>query len=76
MRDCSDGCGAQVGHWGQECLPVAPWDPPGLPPRTKADRCARHRKLCAYRDDDPTRCPACHGTTNCTCLSPTLKDTP
>lgn len=35
------------------------WDPPGLPPRTREERCARHRH-CAYRDDDPVRCPLCH----------------
>lgn len=69
MRDCSDGCGASVAHWGQECAPRAPWDAPGLPPRARDDRCARH-PLCAYRDDDPTRCPACHGMANCTCTPP------
>lgn len=36
-----------------------PWDPPGLPPRTEAQRCANHSH-CAYRDDDPERCPWCH----------------
>jgi hypothetical protein len=38
-----------------------PWDPPGLAPRTPDERCARH-KYCAYRDDDPNRCPVCHST--------------
>lgn len=37
-----------------------PWDPPGLPPRTDTQRCAYHHDQCAYRDDDPTRCPRCH----------------
>ena len=38
-----------------------PWDPSGVPPRTMGERCARH-KHCAYRDDDPARCPLCHAT--------------
>jgi hypothetical protein len=36
------------------------WDTLGLPPRTEAQRCARHRGMCAYRDDDPARCTICH----------------
>lgn len=36
-----------------------PWDPPGLPFRFEAQRCANHSH-CAFRDDDPTRCPWCH----------------
>lgn len=35
------------------------WDPPGLEPRDDKERCANHSQ-CAYRDDDPTRCPHCH----------------
>lgn len=46
-------------NWTQAPYPVAPWDPPGLPPRTMDERCARH-KHCAYRDDDPARCAICH----------------
>jgi hypothetical protein len=34
---------------------------PDLPPRTMAERCARH-KHCAYRDDDPDRYPLCHAS--------------
>lgn len=45
--------------WTLAPVPVAPWDPPGLPPRTLSERCARH-KHCAFRDDDPTRCSKCH----------------
>lgn len=41
---------------------VRPWDTPGLPPATEAQRCANHRGMCAYRDDDPTCCPRCHRT--------------
>ena len=63
MRECSDGCGRTVSHYGQECYPVAPWDSPGLPQRSLADRCGRHHGLCAYRDDDPVRCPVCHAAT-------------
>jgi len=37
-----------------------PWDTPGLPPRAEQDRCPTHKGLCAYRDDDPARCPVCH----------------
>lgn len=36
-----------------------PWDTPGLPPRAK--RCRYHAQ-CAFRDDDPSRCPVCHRT--------------
>lgn len=39
---------------------VRRWDPPGLAPREKDDRCALHKGGCAYRDDDPDRCPKCH----------------
>ena len=52
-------------NWADFPYPVAPWDTPGLSPRTMAERCARH-KHCAYRDDDPARCPLCH-TTNTKC---------
>ena len=38
-----------------------PWDSPGLPPRRESERCAHHAH-CAYRDDDPARCPRCHAT--------------
>lgn len=48
--------------WTTNPFPVAPWDAPGLPPRTLAERCARH-KHCAYRDDQPGLCPVCHATT-------------
>ena len=48
-------------NWTQSPFPVAPWDTPGLPPRTMSERCARH-KHCAYRDDDPARCPLCHAS--------------
>jgi hypothetical protein len=48
-------------NWTMAPFPVAPWDPPDLPPRTMPERCARHR-YCAYRDDDPTRCPLCHAS--------------
>jgi hypothetical protein len=50
-----------VSNWTQNPFPVAPWDALGLPPRTLEERCARH-KHCAYRDDDPNRCPICHAT--------------
>jgi hypothetical protein len=46
-------------NWTEAEYPIAPWDPPGLPPRVMADRCAHHTH-CAYRDDDPDRCPHCH----------------
>jgi protein-arginine kinase activator protein McsA len=39
-----------------------PWDPPGLPFRADDQRCANHQSQCAFRDDDPTRCPWCHVT--------------
>jgi hypothetical protein len=48
---------------------VFPWDTLGLPPRRFADRCANHPPHsnggvaaggCAFRDDDPARCPYCH----------------
>jgi len=45
--------------WTQTRYPVAPWDTPGLPPRRLHQRCATHAQ-CAYRDDDPNRCPRCH----------------
>jgi hypothetical protein len=38
------------------------WDTPGLPPRDDRDRCPHHYGLCAYRADDPARCPTCHAT--------------
>ena len=60
MRSCSDGCGRMVASYAQECVPVAPWDTPGLPARSVADRCSQHHGLCAYRDDDPVRCRMCH----------------
>jgi hypothetical protein len=37
-----------------------PWDPPRLAPVPDAERCPHHRGLCAYRADDPARCPRCH----------------
>lgn len=46
-----------------------PWDTPGLPARDR--RCPWHSGLCAYRSDDPARCPLCHATTasgRCTCV--------
>lgn len=36
------------------------WDTPGLEPRHDEQRCANHHGMCAYRDDDPERCPLCH----------------
>lgn len=48
-------------NWTDFPYPAAPWDTPRLPPRTMAERCARH-KHCAYRDDDPARCPLCHAS--------------
>lgn len=68
-RLCGCGCGKRVSDWTYECFPVAPWDTPGLPPRAKADRCGVHTH-CAYRSDDPARCPQCHGSANCTCAEP------
>ena len=50
---------------------TAPWDTPGLPDRHPDERCRWHSGLCAYRDDDPARCPLCHAaiaTGNCTCV--------
>lgn len=41
-------------------FPIAPWDPPNMPQRTMKERCLRHHGLCAYRDDDPSRCLRCH----------------
>jgi hypothetical protein len=49
-------------NWTQADYPVAPWDTPGLPPRRMDERCANHSH-CAYRDDDPNRCPVCHRKT-------------
>ena len=46
-------------NWTETDYPVAPWDTPGLPPRRMGERCAHHSH-CAYRDDDPARCPVCH----------------
>lgn len=38
-----------------------PWDTPNLPPKPPGTpRCAHHKNLCAYRDDDPARCTRCH----------------
>lgn len=37
------------------------WDTPGLPPRARGERCARHSH-CQFRDDDPAYCPYCHVT--------------
>jgi hypothetical protein len=51
----------RVTNWTTAPFPVAPWDSPGLPPRTITERCARHRH-CAYRDDNSARCPLCHAT--------------
>jgi hypothetical protein len=67
MRRCACDCGRQSGNAMQDCFPVLPWDSPGLPPRPKDERCARH-PLCAYRDDDPAYCGTCHGGANCTCM--------
>lgn len=53
--------GPVVTSWTVVPFPVAPWDPPGLPPRTLSERCVYHRD-CAYRDDDPTRCSRCHSS--------------
>jgi hypothetical protein len=64
---CWCGCGRLVTNWGQECYPRPWWDTPGLPPRRPHERCANHGH-CAYRDDDPYRCPTCHTIPErCTC---------
>ena len=62
------GCGKhQVTYWSQECYPQPWWDTPGLPQRRMEERCANHTH-CAYRDDDPYRCPTCHTIPErCTC---------
>lgn len=39
-----------------------PWDPPDLDPVPDQDRCHWHSGNCAYREDDPARCPFCHGS--------------
>lgn len=70
---CLCGCGRTVTDWMQDCYPQPKWDTPGLPPRRMHERCANHygsnsrgtantvrTVLCAYRDDDPARCPQCH----------------
>lgn len=68
-RPCSCGCGRTVTDYTQECYPVAPWDTFGLPPRRMGERCAHHNH-CAYRDDDPARCPRCHAIPErCKCHS-------
>lgn len=41
------------------------WDSKGLPPIPVTERCATHARpgrdpACAYRSDDPERCPRCH----------------
>jgi hypothetical protein len=41
-------------------MTTRPWDSPGLPPRAGGDYCVNHGNSCAFRDDDPTRCPWCH----------------
>ena len=64
---CGCGCGRTVANQMQACFPVLPWDPPGLPPRPRQERCAKHTH-CAYREDDPTRCGTCHGQARCTCI--------
>lgn len=66
---CGCGCGRTITNQFQACFPTLPWDQSGAPPRTAKDRCATHSH-CAYRDDDPTRCPTCHGSANCTCNPP------
>lgn len=65
---CRCGCGRLVTNWTQECHPQPWWDTPGLPPRRTNERCANHHGICAYRDDDPYRCPRCHTIPErCTC---------
>jgi hypothetical protein len=61
-------------NWTQAEKPIAPWDSPGLPPRRMSERCAHHTH-CAYRDDDPNRCPICHRLTalGCNHLSQAVK---
>jgi len=66
VSGCPCGCGKRVTNWTQACYPVPPWDTPGLPPRSMDERCARHDH-CAYRDDDPARCPICHTTGHTHC---------
>jgi hypothetical protein len=64
---CWCGCGRLVTNWAQECIPRPWWDTPGLPPRRLHERC-RYHGHCAYRDDDPYRCPGCHTIPErCTC---------
>lgn len=62
-------------NWTDQENPVAPWDTPGLPPRRLDQRCSRHSGHCAYRDDDPNRCPQCHRATTkpCACTGPAPK---
>lgn len=67
-RRCRCGCGEHITNWTQECFPNPPWDAPGLPDRPMGERCAAH-KHCAYRDDDPARCPRCHTSRKCDCVS-------
>lgn len=74
-RPCPCGCGRTVTNWTQECYPQPWWDTPGLPPRKLKDRCRHHRNLCAYRDDDPHRCPRCHTIPErCTCATRTNRN--
>lgn len=49
-------------NWTQAEHPVAPWDSPGLLPRSFRERCANHDGQCVYRDDDPAHCPMCHSS--------------
>jgi hypothetical protein len=64
---CRCGCGRHVTNWTQECYPQPWWDTPGLPSRRVSERCANHQN-CAYRDDEPYRCPGCHTIPErCTC---------
>src|SRR5215471_5607895 len=49
-----------VGDPGSPARARRAWDTPGLPACTEQERCGRHRGMCAYRDDDPGRCPECH----------------
>ena len=65
---CRCGCGRDVSNWTLECYPQPPWDAPGLAPRAMGDRCSTH-KHCAYRDDDPARCPVCHTLRKCDCVA-------
>lgn len=46
------------------------WDGPNVTPRPRAERCSRHKGLCAFDERDDIRCSVCHATHEsgkCTC---------